>query len=84
VGGTSIGVTDVDEVWRDQRRWSHTANRLKKSIAFWRSVALVLAIGAPCWRHWLLRLEPTQLRGCAQALFPQPLWRWCLWSAGHG
>ena len=44
MGGTRVRVVDVAEVWRDHRRWSNTTNRLKKSIAFWRSLALVLAI----------------------------------------
>jgi len=39
-----VGDTDVAEVWRNHRRWSSTANRLKKEIVLWRSTALVLAI----------------------------------------
>lgn len=34
----------VAEAWEDQRRWSNAANRLKKDIVTWRSVALALAI----------------------------------------
>jgi hypothetical protein len=32
------------EAWRDQRRWSHAASRLKKRIVRWRTTALALAI----------------------------------------
>jgi hypothetical protein len=39
-----VGDTDVSEVWRDHRRWSNQANRLKRSIVLWRSTALALSI----------------------------------------
>ena len=36
--------TTVSKVWHDQQQWSQTANRLKGSIGFWRSIALAFAI----------------------------------------
>jgi hypothetical protein len=44
LGDTHVRVADVAEVWREHRRWSNTANRLKRSIEFWRGAALGLAI----------------------------------------
>jgi hypothetical protein len=44
LGETRARVADVAEVWREHRRWSNTANRLKRSIEFWRGAALGLAI----------------------------------------
>ena len=44
MGETHVRVADVAEVWREHRRWSNTAKRLKRSIEFWRGDALGLAI----------------------------------------
>jgi hypothetical protein len=44
LGEAHVRVADVAEVWREHRRWSNTANRLKRSIEFWRGAALGLAI----------------------------------------
>jgi hypothetical protein len=43
VGGT-VATTASEDVWADQRRWSHAANRLKKRLVVWRSVALGTAV----------------------------------------
>jgi hypothetical protein len=36
--------TEIADVWREHRQWSHAASRLKKRIVLWRSVTLVLAV----------------------------------------
>jgi len=36
--------TTVSKVWHDQQQWSRAANRLKRGIRLWRSIALAFAI----------------------------------------
>jgi hypothetical protein len=42
----TVSTTDADleSAWRDHRRWSNTATGLRRSIAWWRTVALIAAV----------------------------------------
>jgi hypothetical protein len=63
VGDTSVEQTDVADVWRDERRWSNTANRMKKSIVFWRTLALALATGGAILATFAAQVGTDTTRG---------------------
>jgi hypothetical protein len=44
VDGSAVTSTTVADVWREHRRWSNGASRLKRKLVLWRGVALGAAV----------------------------------------